>query len=169
MLPQIQYNRPLGLWWNQVPANDRNWKNTANIKMCIYIRLCILKQSRRTVCRQNVCQWNVFRRNVTSAKCSGCQRNIRRWNVCRWNVRSAKCLSIKCLSTKCRSTVSACVRAILACVVAQIVLYDVVCYLASSRNNIPKHVIIKSSVISYDEDAVIRAKYEISRYVMRKT
>ena len=44
---------------------------------------------------------------------------------------------------------------------AQIVLNDILCYLVSSRNIIPKEDIIENAVSFYKDDAIIRAKAEV--------
>ena len=51
---------------------------------------------------------------------------------------------------------------------AQIVLNDVLCYLASSKNSIPKDVILKSDVSLYDEDAITRANDELFKLCTEK-
>ena len=44
---------------------------------------------------------------------------------------------------------------------AQIILNGVMCYLASSRNIIPKEDIIKNAMSFYEDNAIIRAKVEL--------
>ena len=61
-----------------------------------------------------------------------------------------------------------CVCHCLACVMAQIVLNDVFCYLASSRNIIPKENIIKYAVSFYEDDAIIRSKAELFKLCKEK-
>ena len=50
---------------------------------------------------------------------------------------------------------------------AQIVLNDVLCHLASSRNMIPKED-FKNAVSFYEEDVIIRAKAELFKLFKEK-